>query len=67
MIKIDMNMNWKSKKTVIVCDIFFNSPAFDLKLVAGAVGAGAASRYGSSSDSGYTKIMPLLAALAPQH
>jgi hypothetical protein len=35
----------------------------DTIIIAGAVGAGAALRYGSGSD----QMMQLLAALAPQH
>jgi hypothetical protein len=61
MIEKDINMNGKSKKTVIVCDIFINPPGFNLNFGDGA--AGAASHYGSGS----TKMMRLLAAPAPQH
>jgi hypothetical protein len=32
------------------CDIFNNPPMLNMKFGAGAVGAGAASRYGSGSD-----------------
>jgi hypothetical protein len=46
-------------------DIFINPPMFNLKFVAGAVGTGAASRFGSGFGS--SKTMLLLAALAPQH
>jgi hypothetical protein len=61
MIEKDINMNGKSKKTVIVCDIFINPPVFNLNFGDGA--AGAASNYGSGS----TKMMRLLAAPALQH
>jgi hypothetical protein len=50
-------MIWKSKKLTF-CDIFYNPQVQNMKF-----GAGAASRYGSSSD----KIMRLQAVLAPQH
>jgi hypothetical protein len=50
-------------KTVSVYDIFSNPPVFIIKFGAGAIGAGAASLYGSSS----TKMMPLLAARVLQH
>jgi hypothetical protein len=58
MIEKDINMNGKSKKNVIVCDIFINPPVFNLNF-----GDGAASNFGSGS----TKMMRLLAAPDLQH
>jgi hypothetical protein len=52
----------KIKKTVIVCDIFNIPPRLNIRFGAGAVTVGAPSRCGSGS----TKMMQLLAVLAPR-
>jgi hypothetical protein len=50
-------------KLPTVSDIFYYPPMMNIKFEAGAVRAGAASRYGSA----FTKRMRLLAAPGPQH
>jgi hypothetical protein len=55
-------VNGKSKNCK-VCDILSNPPLFNIMFGAGAVGAGAALRFGS----GFTKMMRLFVAPAQQH
>jgi hypothetical protein len=62
--EVVINMNGRNKK-IMVCEIFINLPAFDLKFGAGYFRAGAALGYGSGSGS--TKMMRLLVAPASQH
>jgi hypothetical protein len=63
MIAIVVNMNRKSITLIQLVTFFQNLSMFSIGFVAGAVGAGAASWFGSGS----TKMMQLLAAPAPQH